>query len=78
MDDTVEQCPEQDVTEQASEDTHGEDIKWAAKVCAGAGLGLDQEDECGEEGRSDKVEDKARPVGEAQDTGGQAEDGRVG
>lgn len=78
MDDSVEQCPEQDVTEQATEDTLSEDIEGAAEVCGRTGLGLDQEDECGEKGGSDKVEDKARPVGESQDTSSKTEDGRVG
>jgi len=77
VNDSIEQSPEQDITEHAAEDAFCKDIEWLTKVRAWVALGLDEEDQEGEEGGSKKVKDESRPVGKTESSGGETEDGRV-
>lgn len=78
MNDSVEQGPEEDITEETARDAFGKDIERFTEVKPGLALGLEDKDQYGEEGRSEQVEDKAREVCKSQGSCGQAKDGRVG
>lgn len=59
VNDSIKQSPEQDITEHAAENAFSEDIEWLTKVRAWVTLGLDEEDQEGNEGGTEKVKDES-------------------